>query len=106
MRVPTAFDASGKATTRVRLGQLPLEVGEVERRVVVQVDEADRQVEVVRELEPRRDVAVVVEPRDEDLVARPAGSGRASRLSMKFSVVMFAPKIVSCGSQPRNAAAA
>ena len=25
---------------------------------------------------------------------------------MKFSVVMFAPKIVSCGPQPRNAAAA
>ena len=35
------------------------------------------QVEVVRELEPRRDVAVVVEPRDEDLVAGARASGRA-----------------------------
>ncbi len=50
------------------LGQLPLEVVEVERRVVVQLDEADLQVEVVCELEPRRNVSVVVEARDEDLV--------------------------------------
>ena len=49
--------------------QLPLEVVEVERRVLVDLDEADAEVEVVRELEPRRDVAVVVETRDEDLVA-------------------------------------
>ena len=45
------------------VGELPLEVVVVERRVVVQLDEADLQVEVVRELEPRRDVAVVVELR-------------------------------------------
>ena len=39
------------------------------------LDEADAEIEVARELEPRRDVAVVVEARDEDLVAgleRPA----------------------------------
>ena len=41
---------------------------QVERRVVVDVDEADLQVEVVRELEPGRDVPVVVEAGDEDLV--------------------------------------
>ena len=40
------------------------------------VDEADREVEVVRELEPWRDVPVVVEPRDEDLVAGPQRTGR------------------------------
>ena len=34
------------------IGELPLEVGEVERRVVVQVDEIDAEVEVVCELEP------------------------------------------------------
>src|SRR5512133_3914436 len=33
------------------------------------VDKGDAEVEVVAELEPRRDVAVVVEARDEDLVA-------------------------------------
>ena len=33
-------------------------------------DEADDEAEVVRELEPGRDVRVVVEPRDDDLVAR------------------------------------
>jgi hypothetical protein len=33
------------------------------------VDKADMNAEVVGELQPRRDVAVVVEARDEDLVA-------------------------------------
>ena len=49
--------------------QLALEVVEVEGRVRVDFDKADAEVEVVAELEPRRDVAVVVEARDEDLVA-------------------------------------
>ena len=52
------------------VGQLPLEVREVEREVVVHLDEADDDAEVVLELEPRRHVGVVVELRDEDLVAR------------------------------------
>ena len=59
------------------VGQLSLEIVEVEGRVVVDLDEADREVEVVGELEPRRDVAVVVEARDEDLVAAPRASVRA-----------------------------
>ena len=49
-------------------GELPLEVVEVERRVVVDLDKVDAEIEVVGEFEPRRDVAVVVETRDEDLV--------------------------------------
>ena len=68
--VPSAFDAHGKATTRVRSESLPLEVGQVEASLVVDDDEVDLQAEVARELEPRSDVGVVVEPRDEDLVAR------------------------------------
>ena len=67
--MPTAFEAHGNATTRVRSESCAREVVEVERRVVADVGEADDEVEVVRELEPGRDVAVVVEPRDDDLVA-------------------------------------
>ena len=51
------------------LGQLPLEVVVVEREVVRHVDEADDDPEVALELEPRRDVRVVVESRHEHLVA-------------------------------------
>ena len=51
------------------LRQLPLEVVEVEPALVVDVHEADLDPEVVLELEPRRDVRVVVEPRHEHLVA-------------------------------------
>ena len=59
--------------------ELTLEIAVVERRVVCDVDEADLHVQVVCELEPRRDVAVVVELRDEDLVARPKGSADGAR---------------------------
>ena len=71
MSVPTAFEATGNATTRVRSESFAAEVVQVERRVLVDVDEADGQVEVVGELEPGRDVGVVVELRAEDLVAGP-----------------------------------
>ena len=50
-------------------GQLALEVLVVERRVVVDLDQLDLQAQVLGELEPRRDVPVVVELRREDLVA-------------------------------------
>ena len=66
---------------------------------------AHDQVEVARELEPRRDVAVVVELRDDDLVAGLRAPGRRVRESAKLSVVMFAPKTTSSGAQPRNAPA-
>ena len=52
----------------------------------------DDQVPVVRELEPRRDAAVVVERGDEDLVAR-RNAAPAVRESVKLSEVMFGPKI-------------
>ena len=61
------------------IGEQPLEVVEVERRVVMDVDESHGQILVVGELEPRRYVRVVVELRDDDLVAgfpRPAGGAR------------------------------
>ena len=66
-------------------GQLPGEVVEVEGRVLVDLDEADSEVEVLGELEPGRDVPVVVEARDEDLVAccerssERAGQGEVER---------------------------
>jgi hypothetical protein len=50
------------------VAELPFEVVEVERCVVVDVDEADDQVAVARQLEPGGDVGVVVEPGAEDLV--------------------------------------
>jgi hypothetical protein len=46
-----------------------LQVVEVERAVLVDVDEADGEAEIVSDREPRRDVRVVVEPGYEDLVA-------------------------------------
>ena len=51
------------------IGELPLQVGEVEPALVVDVREADDQVAVTRELEPGRDAAVVVEAGHDDLVA-------------------------------------
>ena len=52
------------------LGELRLEVVEVEREVVVHAREADDDADVLREREPRGDVGVVVEPGAEDLVTR------------------------------------
>jgi hypothetical protein len=51
------------------VGELRLEVVEVEARVVADRGDPHLQVEVAREFQPRRDVAVVVELRDDDLVA-------------------------------------
>jgi hypothetical protein len=51
------------------LGELCREIVEVERAVVADVDEAHDEALVARELEPRRDVPVVVEARHDDLVA-------------------------------------
>jgi hypothetical protein len=65
------------------LGQLSLEVVEVEGRVRVDLDVADLNAEVVGELQPRGDVAVVVEARDEDLVA---GSQRPSERARECEI--------------------
>ena len=51
------------------LVELPLEVVEIESQIVGDVDPVELQALVGRELAPRRDAAVVVEPRDEDAVA-------------------------------------
>ena len=70
VNVPTAFDARRRVgDDACAVGQLSFEVVAIDRRVVGDVDETDLQPEVVRELEPGGDVAVVVELRDEDLVA-------------------------------------
>ena len=67
------------------LRQLPLKVFEVEGCVLADLDKVDPDVEVMRELEPRGDVPVVVEARDEDLVSRlerppeRAGQGEVER---------------------------
>ena len=70
MTVPTAFDAHGECDDPGPAAQLALEVVEVERAVaLVDLDHAHDEVEVARQLEPGRDVAVVVELRHDDLVA-------------------------------------
>ena len=64
------------------LSELAREVVHVERRVRVQSDETHDEAEVLRELEPGRDVRVVVESRDDDLVAGtelPSHSTRQTR---------------------------
>ena len=70
----------------------------------MQRDVPDHQVPVVRDLQPRRDPGVV--SRQDTRISSPGAKARAAvRDSAKFSVVMFGPKITSCGSQPRNLAA-
>ena len=59
--------------------ELRLEAVVVEREVVVDVDLANDDAEVVLEREPRRDVAVVVEPGHEHLVARLQLAGERAR---------------------------
>src|SRR6266480_861116 len=62
------------------VGQLRGEILEVERRVITDVREANDQAEVVRELQPRRDVPVVIEPRHDDLVSlAPFTGGRPGK---------------------------
>ena len=107
---------SGERADRVRrdrerddprpLGELPLEVVVVEREVVVDLDEADDDAEVVGELEPRRDVRVVVELRHEHLVARAQRRAPSARVRRKLSAVMLGPNATSSCEQPRKFAAA
>ena len=61
------------------IGELGLKVVEVERRVALELDVADHEVAVVSELEPRRDAAVVVQRRDEDLVTGIEAAPRGPR---------------------------
>ncbi|HWH05698.1 MAG TPA: hypothetical protein VNT23_04605 [Gaiellaceae bacterium] len=71
---PHRVRRDGEGDDAGAVGELPLEVVEVEREVVVQAGAADDDAEVVLELEPRRHVRVVVEQRHDDLVARAQGS--------------------------------
>ena len=57
--------------------ELALQVGQVERAVLrIEVDEPDPDVAIDGELEPGRDVGVVVHPRDDDFVFGLEGSCR------------------------------
>jgi hypothetical protein len=56
--------------------ELAFQVLEVQGRIVVQLDVPHHQITVVRDLQPGRDAGVVVEARDQDLVARAEHAGR------------------------------
>jgi hypothetical protein len=105
--VPTALDASPTATTRVRGPIARSRSRQVQGAVVLaDPDPADRDAALFLEGEPRGDVGVVVQPRDDDLVAgfsvRPI-----ARLTAKVRVVMFWPNTTSSGPPaPRKSAAA
>ena len=94
------------ATTRVRpVSAASRLAGSSVQSSRVDLDSADDELVVAGELEPGCDVPVVVEARDDDLVARPQLPAERPRQA-KLRVVMFAPKPTSSGVQPRNAAAA
>ena len=91
--VPTAFEATGNATTRVR--SVSCRSRSSRSSVVSSRMSANRTVEapVVSQLEPRRHVRVVVEPGDDDLVS---ASNRARKCARaRISVLMFGPKTTS-----------
>ena len=72
-------DRVGGPGERDHLGprpELAFQVAEVQGRVVVQLDVPHHQIAVVRDLQPGRDAGVVVEARDQDLVARAERAGR------------------------------
>ena len=72
-------DRVGGPGERDHLGprpELAFQVAEVQGRVVVQLDVPHHQIAVVRDLQPGRDAGVVVEARDQDLVARAKRAGR------------------------------
>jgi hypothetical protein len=69
----------GKRDDTRALGEVRLEVGVVELEVGGHTGDANDDAEVVRELQPRRDVRVVVQLRHDDLVARAQGSGEGAR---------------------------
>ncbi len=82
------------------IGQLPLEVVEVERRVVADVDEAHLETAVVRQFEPRRHVRVVVEPGDDDLVSlAPLPAGRPRQCKRECRHVRAEDRLVGRAAQ-------
>ena len=87
------------------LGEEPFDVVVVDLELVGEPGDADDDAEVVGELEPGRDVRVVVERSDDDLVAPLAASAPSARVRRKLSAVMLGPKAISSGEQPRNDAA-
>jgi hypothetical protein len=83
-RVGDRADRVGGPGERDHLGprsELALQVPEVQGRVVVEFDVPHHEIAVVRDLQPGRDARVVVQTRDEDLVARAerAGGGPGQR---------------------------
>jgi hypothetical protein len=66
---PDGVRRPGKRDNARTVGQFPLEVVEVEPALLVEVDHPHDELLVACELEPRRDVAIVIESRHDDLVA-------------------------------------
>jgi hypothetical protein len=80
--------------------KLPLEVFEIERGVVVDVHEADREILVVGELEPRRHVRVVVELGDENLIALPpVASGSARQCERERRHIRAEDRLLGTGAE-------
>jgi hypothetical protein len=102
--VPSAFDASGNATTFTFSSSL---AARSSRSSVVSF-----RIAAMRTSRPRSYASsshgetFASWSSSVTTTASPAFHVRAAaRVSAKFSVVMFAPKIVSSGAQPRNSAA-
>ena len=85
--------------------ELALEVREVERGVIPQLDVLDDEVAVVGELEPRRHAPVVVERGDEDLVAgRELATGSARQREVQRGHVRSEDHLVRLApEEPRRA---
>ena len=82
------------------VGELALEVVEVERQVLVHVDEVDVHPPVRGELDPRRRAAVVVEARDDHLVAlAPVASGGAAEREVHRGHVHPEHDLVGCAAE-------
>jgi len=80
--------------------ELPLEIAEIEGRVVVDVDEPNLKPLVVGELEPWGHVGVVVEFGDEDLVTlAPFASGRPRQRERERRHVGAEDRLLGCTAE-------
>jgi hypothetical protein len=102
--VPTAFDAQANATTLVRGPSL---LSRSAKSSVVSSCSATCRTTRSRSCAISSQGATPASwSRQDTRISSPGRNARAAvRDSAKFSVVMFGPKITSCGSQPKNLAA-
>ena len=99
--VPTAFEASGNATTFVRSGTSERRWSRSIRHSPSRSASFTTTPLSSRDLEPRRDVRVVVELRRDDLVARLPARATPCARGAKLSDVMFAPNVDLVGQSRR-----